>query len=151
MTTTRAKKPNAPSLIRQTSSPSVRVFWLNQDQARKRLKQAVKQLAKKHSEIEQVWLFGSLARGEAVPGSDADLLIVLRDSALPFLDRSVHYQPDFCGVGVDVFAYTRAELSQMETEKNTFLQQVRAEGICLFQGHRTRTTARNSTRHKAIR
>lgn len=32
-------------------------------------------------------LFGSLVRGDAVPGSDADLLIVLRAPALPFPDR----------------------------------------------------------------
>jgi predicted nucleotidyltransferase len=30
----------------------------------------MERLAKKHPEIEEVWLFGSLARGEAVPGSD---------------------------------------------------------------------------------
>lgn len=89
-------------------------------------------LAETHPEIEEVWLFGSLARGDAVPGSDADLLIVLGDCQLPFLDRSVHYQPDFCGVGVDVLAYTREELARMEADGNAFLSQARAEGIRLF-------------------
>lgn len=98
------------------------------------LKRAVERLAKRYPEIEQVWLFGSLARGDAVPGSDADLLVVLTDSQLPFLDRSVRYQPDFCGVGVDVLAYTRAELASLQAEGHAFLRQAQAEGICLFQG-----------------
>lgn len=90
-------------------------------------------LANRHPEIEEVWLFGSLARGDAVPGSDADVLIVLSESMLPFLARSARYQPDFCGVGMDVLAYTRAELVAMQAEDNPFLRQVQSEGVCLFQ------------------
>jgi len=111
----------------------VSVFWLNLDQVRACLKKAVARLAERRPEIEEVWLFGSLARGDAVPGSDADLLIVLGDSLSSFLERSVHYQPDFCGVGVDVLAYTRAELAQMQSEGNSFIQCAQAEGLCLFQ------------------
>lgn len=75
MTTTRVERPSARLPIQQISSPSVNVFWLNLDQARTCLKKAVIHLAEKHPEIEQVWLFGSLARGDAVPRSDADILI----------------------------------------------------------------------------
>lgn len=133
MTITHETKPNVLSPIQQTSSPSVKAFWLNLRQVKTNLKKAVKHLAETHPEIEQVWLFGSLARRDAVPGSDADLLMVLSESSLSFLDRSVRYQPDFCGVGVDVLAYTQAELTRMEAEGNAFLQSARAEGICLFK------------------
>ena len=132
MTTTRGAKQSEPSIIQRTPSPSVRILWLNVAQVRARLSKAVSCLAETHLEIEQVWLFGSLARGDAVPGSDADLLIVLGDCPLPFLDRSVHYQPDFCGVGVDVLAYTREELARMEADGSAFLSQAQREGICLF-------------------
>jgi predicted nucleotidyltransferase len=84
--------------------PSAKVFWLDLDQIRNCLKEAAIRLGETHPEIETIWLFGSLARGDAVPGSDADLLIVLTDSPFSFLDRCVHYQPDFCGIGVDVLA-----------------------------------------------
>lgn len=97
------------------------------------LKKAVQHLAKRHPDIEEVWLFGSLARGDAVPGSDADLLIVLKESALPFLARSVHYQPDFCGVGVDALVYTRAELAAMQAEDHPFLRQIQSEQVSLYQ------------------
>lgn len=99
---------------------------------RANLQAAVAKLAQKHPEIEEVWLFGSLARGEAMPGSDADLLLVLTDSNCSFRDRYAVYQPDFPGVGVDVFAYTRAEIAQMQADGNPFLRRALAEGVALF-------------------
>ena len=86
-----------------------------------------------HPEISEAWLFGSLARGQAVPGSDADVLLVLKDCDLPFLERAAHYQPEFCGVGVDLFAYTRKELEQMEGAGHQFLERVKTERVYLFK------------------
>ncbi len=140
MSTIPKAKRSEPSPIQRTSSPSVSVFWLDVAQVRARLEQAVARLAALHPEIEAVWLFGSLARGDAVPGSDADLLVLLSDSQVPFLDRAVRYQPDFCGVGVDVLAYTRAEWTAMQREGNDFLQQAWSERVCLFQRHAPRET-----------
>jgi uncharacterized protein len=48
---------------------------------------AVSRLLGQRPGIREVWLFGSLARGDATPRSDADLLIILdRDDRRP-LDR----------------------------------------------------------------
>ncbi|OGO40459.1 MAG: hypothetical protein A2Z04_06095 [Chloroflexi bacterium RBG_16_57_9] len=98
----------------------------------KRLRIAVENLVNQHPEIEKVILFGSLARGDAVPGSDADLLLILRESHIPFLERGVLYQPEYVGLGVDVFAYTRAELDAMLAGGNTFVAQALREGIVLI-------------------
>ena len=97
----------------------------------KRIREAVKVLTTRHPEIEQVVLFGSLARGDAVPGSDADLLLTLRESDLPFLARSARYCLADAGVGVDIFAYTRSELDAMLAGGNTFVAQALREGIVL--------------------
>lgn len=105
------------------------------------LRQAIHHLTMEHPEIEEVWLFGSLARGEAVPGSDADVLIVLTESALPFVQRYAHYQPEFCGVGVDVLAYTRDELARMQAEGNPFLHSIQSERVCLFRCGEPKTGA----------
>jgi uncharacterized protein len=133
MSSTLAAKPSAPSVIQQQSLPSVTVFWLKQEEIRAALKAAAMRLVEQHPEIEEIWLFGSLARGDAAPGSDADLLVMLSDSTYPFLERSVRYQPNFCGVGVDVLTYTHAELMQMQADGNDFLRRARAEGICLVR------------------
>jgi predicted nucleotidyltransferase len=60
-------------------------------------------MAHRRPEIERVLLCGSLATGRAVPGSDADLLMILTYSDLPFLSRIPRYIPEGCGIAVDVF------------------------------------------------
>ena len=50
-------------------------------------------LQQRHAEIERIVLFGSLARGDAVPGSDADLLLVRERSGTPFLQRAPRLFP----------------------------------------------------------
>ena len=76
-------------------------------------------------------LFGSLARGDAVPGSDADLLIVVSHSAETFLERTVRYRPEGVDVGVDVVAYTREELAALLRAGNSFVRQALQEGVVL--------------------
>jgi predicted nucleotidyltransferase len=112
---------------------SVRVTWLDREGTVARLRAAVEALAERHPELERAILFGSLACGDAVPGSDADLLLVLIDSPLPFLERMLVYTPKDCGIAVDVFPYTRAELARMVEEGNTFVREAQATGIVLFE------------------
>jgi predicted nucleotidyltransferase len=91
----------------------------------------VRVLTSRHPEIEKVILFGSLARGDAVPGSDADLLLILRECDLPFEERGTRYQISGVGIGVDLFAYTMAELDRMREEGNPFLSQALSESVVL--------------------
>ena len=77
-------------------------------------------------------LFGSLQRGDAVPGSDADVLLVLSTSDLPFTDRAAAYRPEGVGIPVDLFVYTCAELDDMLAAGNRFVRRALAEGRDLF-------------------
>jgi len=133
MSTTHVGRPSEPSVIRETSSPSASVFWLDIREVKRRLRRAARRLGKAHPEIEAVWLFGSLARAEAVPGSDADILVVLDASALPFAQRPVHYRLEWCGIGVDMLIYTRAEIERMYREGNPFLRRIEEERCLLWQ------------------
>lgn len=115
------------------SSGSVKVVYLDRKKVLSQVRQEVDLLARRHPEVQRVVLFGSLARGDAVPGSDADLLVVLSDSNLPFLERIPQYTPENVGVGVDAFPYTEAELGRMLADGNPFIRQALKEGVCLFQ------------------
>jgi predicted nucleotidyltransferase len=90
-------------------------------------------LAQSHPEIEEIWLFGSLARREATPASDADIVLVLSHSSLPFLERPPHYAFDDCGVATDLLAYTHAEMERMRAEENPFLRQIEGERCILWR------------------
>ncbi len=66
----------------------------------------------------EVRLFGSLAPLEAVPGSDADLLIVLTHHPLPrWFDRIPEFRDAFADTDMPVepFPYTQAELSRLQS------------------------------------
>ncbi len=81
----------------------------------------------------EIRLFGSLARGEAPPGSDADLFIILRDGAPPFLDRIPDLARHFAGVdiGCDVIAYTESEYRVLISRRNAFARAVLDGGMVL--------------------
>jgi predicted nucleotidyltransferase len=66
------------------------------------------------SDVIAVCLFGSLAEGRAVPGSDADIMLLLRETSRRFMDRPLEYAPYFRGAGmpVEVFCYTVEEAAR---------------------------------------
>ncbi len=91
------------------------VFWLDRAEALRRLSQAASRLVEERPDVRAVYLFGSLTEGRAVPGSDADILILLESSDRRWLDRPLEFYPYFEGVGlpVDLFCYTVAEVEQV--------------------------------------
>ena len=131
MNTTRELRHSVRSTTAAGSSDSVKVFWLDRPRLMERLRNAARTLTERHPEIERIVLFGSLARGDAVPGSDADLLIVVSHSAEAFLERTVRYRPTGVDVGVDVVAYTREELAALLKAGSSFVRQALREGVVL--------------------
>lgn len=88
---------------------SVRVFRLERGKVLGALKRWAAALP---SEVLAVILFGSLARGDHNAFSDADVLLVLSGSSLPFTDRIPGFLPSRVGIPVDVFPYTLAEVRE---------------------------------------
>lgn len=84
-------------------------------------------------EVLAVVLFGSLARGEATAMSDADVLILLKESPLPFAERLVAYKPQGLGVPVEVFPYTLGEARLSWQQGWGMLRPALTEGRVLFE------------------
>jgi len=120
------------SVIHKFSSDSVEIFWFDLDAARANVAAAVQEMAAAHPEVNRVVLFGSLARGDAAPGSDADIVIVLLHSDLPFLERICRYAPAYCGIGVDVFPYTREEFEAKRAASPLWARDIE-QGVTLFE------------------
>lgn len=76
--------------------------------------------------MEEVRLFGSLAEGRAVPGSDADLLLILKETEISFPERSQLYLDYFVEVGLpcDLFCYTREELEKIPFAREAFRRSI---------------------------
>jgi predicted nucleotidyltransferase len=62
-------------------------------------------------EVDEVVVFGSFETDTYAPGSDLDVLIVLRESELAVWDRPGEYRPATFPVPLDLFPFTRAELA----------------------------------------
>jgi predicted nucleotidyltransferase len=87
----------------------VTVYWVDKEAVQQALDRFVA-ACRQRDDILAVVLFGSLAEGGFGVGSDVDLLLILRESQYPFLDRVPLYQPDRFPVDVDVFPYTWEEI-----------------------------------------
>ena len=82
---------------------------------------------------ERIFLYGSLARGEADELSDIDL-VVIKETAQPFWDRLrevARLLPPDLG-GVDILVYSPEEFSTMLADGNAFAEMVIEEGRLIY-------------------
>ena len=98
-----------PSVIQKRSYDSVTIYSIDKAKVWQALTQWVDAL-RKRPEVLAVILFGSMASNRMRAGSDVDVLIVLSESDLPFLERTVVYKPRRFPVDIDVFPYTWQEI-----------------------------------------
>ena len=110
---------------------SVRVFEINGQEIIAKLKVWAKKLSRDKNVLAVV-LFGSLVNNEATPASDADILILLKESKERFDNRIPHFIPEKIGLSVDVFPYTLAEFYSSLKENWGIAREVLNQGILLY-------------------
>jgi len=116
------------SFVVEQSWNSVRVFWLDQDRLLEEIREAAMRVGEKDANVKKIILFGSLAERRAVPGSDADILIVLKREDGAFTDRIMRWADKFLlDFPVEVFPFTIEELN------NPIAQEAMKKGIVLFE------------------
>lgn len=111
---------------------SVRVRYLDRDVVLASLRELAMRLGAERTEILEIRLFGSLARGQRNPFADADLLIVLEASDLPARERIALYKPTRAPVPMDLTVCTRDELARELAAGNRFLKRVLASSLVLY-------------------
>lgn len=114
--------------MRKGSWTSVRVEFLDREKTLRNLRRAARRLRRGDSRAQQVLLFGSLVKGDYVPGSDADVLVILETDPRPFMERILEFGRWFADVdsGVEVFPYTREEIAKAEAHPGSFIHSVMA-------------------------
>ncbi len=81
--------------------------------AREALERLVARLADRFGDrILEIRLFGSRARGDPRPGSDVDVLVVLRDEAPPDLEEQIHEERTAVWQPEDGYAHLAAFVLQ---------------------------------------
>jgi predicted nucleotidyltransferase len=118
---------------------SAKVFWLDQANLLREIHKVAREVAEKNENILKIILFGSLAEKKAVPGSDADILIILREDTKPFMDRMAEWLEKFSlDFPVEIFPYTEKELD------NPLACQAMRTGIILFERPKANTNAQRT-------
>ena len=84
---------------------------------------------------EQIWLFGSRARGDARSGSDWDILVVVSDSTAdadlsPLVPWGLKREAD---VRADIVIYRRSEFLADRTVVNTLPFEVSRDGLLIHE------------------
>jgi predicted nucleotidyltransferase len=93
-----------------------------------RLQSWADSLVASESNVLGVLLYGSLARDDYVPGSDGDLVVIIRESQDEPVERAALFRAPRIGLPVDLTVYTEAELSRFLTEELPFLKRALTEG-----------------------
>ena len=104
-------------------SSSVRVRFLDAPAILEKLRLISKDILENNYNVLGIYIFGSLATGNYAPGSDADILIVLKEDDRRFIDRIPEFLRYFlnASIATDVFPYTKKEIEGMIAEKNPFI------------------------------
>lgn len=110
---------------------SVKVFRINRREIITRLKSWASSLSN-DPDVLSVVLFGSFAKNEETPASDADILILLKNSKERFDERIPHFLPSGIGICVDVFPYTVDEFKSLLRDKQGIVMDALKNGILLY-------------------
>ena len=90
---------------------SVKAFWLDQEKLIEEIYKVAGEIGKEDENVLKIILFGSLAEKRGVPGSDADISIVLKRADKPFMDRWTEKFSLDLPVDIFPFPYTEKELN----------------------------------------
>jgi predicted nucleotidyltransferase len=77
--------------------------------------------------------FGSYARGDWGVSSDLDLILIVRDSDLPFWQRSLKWDVLGFPVPVDLLVYTQVEWQNLVEQAGRFPKTIEKEAVWIYQ------------------
>jgi predicted nucleotidyltransferase len=120
--------------------------WPKKKQIESALMEWALELGPHSPDVLAIGYFGSYARGDWGVGSDLDLLVVVDQSDAPFERRASRLHTGSLPVPVDLFVYTRRELTDMFERGGRFPEMLRRELRWVWnrEGSPTSSSARSS-------
>jgi hypothetical protein len=106
--------------------------WPHRDDVKKALRQWLNKQIAIHPEINQLGYFGSLAKGNWGVGSDLDLIVIVKESSIPFEKRPLAWDFDTLPVPTDILIYTTEEWQGMRKKGGRFVDTIEKEAVWLY-------------------
>ena len=114
---------------------SAKIISLNKEIVLREIKEIAKKIKEEEKgNILDIIIFGSIAKNNYTGTSDVDIVIILKESDLNFIERIVKYRKYFdLDIGVDLFVYTFSEFEKMKRENNFFIKEIIDYGISVLK------------------
>lgn len=93
--------------VRSSSSSVLR--WPDASEVDRAVRAWALQAARGREDVVRIGYFGSYARGDWGPGSDVDLVVIVKRSPRPFWARALEWDATSLPVPADLLVYTEAE------------------------------------------
>ncbi|BBO81238.1 DNA polymerase subunit beta [Desulfosarcina ovata subsp. sediminis] len=110
--------------------------WPSRDEVKKALRQWLEKQMVTHPEITKLGYFGSLAKGNWGVGSDLDLIVIIKDSSIPFEKRPIPWNFEMLPVPTDILIYTAKEWQNMQKKGGRFVDTIEKEAVWLYQDNK---------------
>ncbi len=112
-----------------TSSTSFVKRWPTAESVLEALRAWAVTEARKRSDLVALGYFGSYARGDSGFGSDLDLVAIVEQHPLPFMERGCDWPTETLPVPTDFVIYTVAEWRKLQEEGGRFAQTLSSEAV----------------------
>ena len=103
--------------------------WPDRAAVQEALRRWAERVAAARPEVLRVGYFGSYARGRWGPGSDLDVVVVVRGSDRPWPSRGLEFPAEDLPVPAEVLVYTEREWNGGQSP---FLRRLRAEVVWVY-------------------
>ena len=119
--------------MQKRPSDFVKINYLDRDYVLAQIRDQVRKLFRKNGNIVRVLFFSSLVREDYGPGSDADLLIVLKSDCRRMIDRIPEFLQAFSKVpvAIDVLPMTEKELEGRLNANDLHVKHILKVGLIL--------------------
>ena len=114
------------------SSTSSVLKWPDREAVERALHDWALVAARQRPNLERVGYLGSYARDDWGVGSDLDVVLVLRDTAAPFMSRAQEWDLTGLPVPADVLIYTSAEWAELVAGTGRFSRVAREETAWVY-------------------
>lgn len=116
--------------VRSLSSPVLK--WPGRAEVDGAARLLAARLAAAHPELARFGYFGSYARGDFGPGSDLDLVAIVRRSGRAFAERPLDFDLSGLPVPAELVVYTEDEWRAAPARGGRFFADLRRDTVWLF-------------------
>jgi predicted nucleotidyltransferase len=115
--------------VRYSSSQVLK--WPSQEAVEESVRRWASAEHERRPDLLRIGYFGSYARGDAGVGSDLDIIVVIRDSEVPFERRAIAWDLSSLPVPAEILIYTEVEWGDLMRAGSKFARMLERDTVWL--------------------